>query len=58
MFVLILILQSGVSRPLIATKLEAEDANTTHGAEISLYEKTFFFFFYFCGNQNSKPNLV
>lgn len=26
----------------IATKLEAEDANTTHGADINLYDRTFF----------------
>lgn len=39
MFVLILIPQSGVSCSLIATKLVAEDANTTHGADINLNDK-------------------
>lgn len=58
MFVLILIPQSGVSCPVIVTKLEADDANTTHGADINLDDRTFFKKNYFCGNQNSKPNLV
>lgn len=39
MFVLILIPLSGVSCPLMATKLEVEDANTTHSADINLYDK-------------------
>lgn len=43
MFVLILIPRSGVSCPVITTKLEAEDANTTHGADINLCDKTFFY---------------